>query len=191
MQRNEGEWYTSMSLFLYASYTIPHSLNKIWLHPWFDNWYPLISICQMLEMISRKYLFTSQGEIVYPSHRASLCSSQESHKIAHAPDHFQTTQWVSRKCPDTISPTNVNGLLSNVKVKVDSTFGVVAALQAGFIIYEGTNIIRRTSHKPNFSSIGPTAAEIWPQVPRVQVLIGRSPYIQFFMNMRYQYNHEN
>ena len=48
-----------------------------------------------------------------------------------------------------MTPANLNGLLSNLKVKVDSTFGVVAALLAGFLFTSGTNIIGRTRHKPN------------------------------------------
>ena len=53
-----------------------------------------------------------------------------------------------------------NGLLSDAKVKVDSMFGVVAALLARFFFTSGTNIIGRTSHKPNFTPIGPLADEI-------------------------------
>ena len=90
----------------------------------------------------------------------SLLSSQDSHNISHEPDHFQTTLWDSRKCPDTMSPTLNNGLLSNAKVKVDSTFGVVATLLARFFFTSGTNIIGRTSHKQNFTPIGPSADEI-------------------------------
>ena len=60
-------------------------------------------------------------------------------------------------------------------------FGVVAALLAGFFFTSGTNIIGRTSHKPNFVPIGPSLAEIRPlRVPREQVFIGRSTYISGF-----------
>ena len=59
-----------------------------------------------------------------------------------------------------MSPTLNNGLLSNAKVKIDSQFEVVAALLERFFFTSGTNIIRRTSYKPNLTPIGSTADEI-------------------------------
>ena len=103
-------------------------------------------------------------------------------KISHGPNQLQTTQGVSRKCPDTIWPTLINGLLSNVKVKTDYTFRVVPAILADLLWRQGTNIIMRTSHKPNFSRIGQKMAEIW-QIPvstvHVQVCSGWSKPVGF------------
>ena len=92
--------------------------------------------------------------------------------LFHERNQVQTTQGDSRKCPDTIWPTWINGLLSNLKVKVDTKFRVVPAALAVLLWIQGTNIIMRTSHKPNFSRIGWNLAEIWRlKLPRMQVLI--------------------
>ena len=103
-------------------------------------------------------------------HCADIWSKWVWHDLSHERNQLQTTQGVSRKCPDTIWPTLINGLLSNLKVKVDSMFRVDAATLAVLLWIQGTNIIMRTSHKPNFSPIGQKMAEIWQiQVSRVSL----------------------
>ena len=114
------------------------------------------------------------------SHHADVWSKWVWPKISHGPNQLQITQGVSRKSPDTIWPTWINGLLSNVKVKTDYTFRVVPTILADLLWRQGTNIIIRTSHKPNFSQIGQKMAEIW-QIPvsRVQVWSGWSKHVGF------------